>query len=63
MRRIYNDGKGADTLAKHMSDDAFAELKEALEDALAYESGKRQGVNVTKIRVLCPSEPVSDREI
>jgi hypothetical protein len=32
-----------------MSDEAFADLKQALEDALAFELGKRQSLRVTRI--------------
>ena len=32
-----------------MSDEAFADLKQALEDALAFERGERRGLKVTGI--------------
>ena len=32
-----------------MSDEAFADLKEAMEEALAFESGKRLDLKVTRI--------------
>jgi hypothetical protein len=37
--------KGTD----YMSDEAFADLKQALEDALAFELGKGQSLRVTRI--------------
>ncbi len=33
-----------------MSDDAFADLKEALEGALAFERGERRDLNVTRVQ-------------
>ena len=39
----------------YMSDEAFADLKQALEDALAFELGKRQSLRVTRIE--SPSLP------
>jgi hypothetical protein len=38
-----------------MSDAAFADLKEALEDALAFERGDRRDLSVTRIQV--PTHP------
>lgn len=35
----------------YMRDEAFADLKEALQDALTFERGKRRQVRVTRIRV------------
>jgi len=37
-----------------MSDEAFAELKEAMEDALAFERGKRSDLKVTHIQAPRP---------
>ena len=34
----------------YMSNEAFAELREAMEDALAFERGKRRGLKVTRIK-------------
>jgi hypothetical protein len=33
-----------------MSNEAFADLKEAMEDALAFERGKRRDLKVTRIQ-------------
>jgi hypothetical protein len=38
----------------YMSDGAFAELKQAMEDALAFERGKRRDLRVTRIQVPRP---------
>jgi hypothetical protein len=38
----------------YMSDDAFAELKDAMEDALAFEHGKRRNLKVTRIQAPRP---------
>ena len=34
----------------YMSDEAFADLKEAMEDALAFERGRRRDLKVTRIQ-------------
>lgn len=34
----------------YMSDEAFAELKEAMEDALAFDRGRQRDLQVTRIR-------------
>ena len=39
-----------------MSDEAFADLKEAMEDALAFERGERRDLKVTRIQG-CPRPP------
>lgn len=36
--------------SNYMSDEAFADLKEAFEDALAYERGERRDLIVTRIQ-------------
>jgi hypothetical protein len=36
--------------AKHMSDETFANLKESLEEALAFERGEERKLHVTRIR-------------
>jgi hypothetical protein len=36
---------------KYMSDKSFADLKEALKDALAFKRGERRGLTVTRIKV------------
>jgi hypothetical protein len=38
----------------HMSDDAFADLEEALEEALAFDRCERRDLNVTRIRAASP---------
>jgi hypothetical protein len=37
-----------------MSDDAFADIKEAVEDALAFERGERRNLHVTRIQAPRP---------
>lgn len=39
-----------------MSDGAFADLKEALEEALAFERAERRDLHVTRIRAPRPSK-------
>lgn len=46
-----------------MSDEAFADLKEAMEDALAFERGKRRNLKVTRIQAPHPPKAMSPRDI
>ena len=41
----------------YMSDETFADLKGALEDALAYERGERTDLRVTRVAVPRPPKP------
>lgn len=41
--------------ANHMSDEAFGDLKEALEGALAFERGERRDLKVTRLQA--PRQP------
>jgi hypothetical protein len=45
----------------YMSDDAFVDLEEAMEDALAFERGKRRDLNVTRIQAPRPQSNVPSR--
>ena len=47
----------------YMSDEAFADLKEALEDALAFERSKRRDLKVTRIQAPRPPNAMSPRDI
>jgi putative transcriptional regulator len=47
----------------YMSDEGFAGLKEALEDALAFERGERRDLNVTRIQAPRPPKAMSPKEI
>ena len=47
----------------YMSDDAFAELKKAMEDALAFEHGKRRDLKIKRIQAPRPPKAMSSREI
>lgn len=40
----------------NMGDEAFADIKQALEDALAFEGGERRELRVTRIEVSRPSK-------
>ena len=46
-----------------MSDEAFANLKEAMEDALAFERGKHRDLKVTRIRAPRRPKAMSPRDI
>jgi len=47
----------------YMSDEAFADLKEALGDALAFERGKRRNLKVTRIQAPRPPKAMSPKDI
>lgn len=47
----------------YLSDDAFADLKEAMEDALAFERGKRRDLKVTRVQAPRPPKAMSPRDI
>jgi len=50
MKATKSTRKGQRKKTEYMSDEAFADLREALEGALAFERGKRR-LHVTRIRV------------
>jgi hypothetical protein len=45
-----------------MSDEAFADLKEALEEALAFERGEQRDLHVTRIRAPPPPKVTSPKD-
>jgi hypothetical protein len=47
----------------YMSDEAFAELREAMEHALVFESGKRRELKVTRIQAQRAAKAMSPRDI
>ena len=47
----------------YMSDEAFADLKQAMEDALAFERGKGRDLKITRIQAPSPPKAMSSREI
>ena len=49
--------------ANYMSDEAFADLKEAMEDALAFEHGQRRDLKVTRIQPPRPPKAMSSKDI
>ena len=49
--------------SNYMSDEAFAELKGAFEDALAYERDGRKSLHTTRVAVPRPPKPMSSSEI
>jgi putative transcriptional regulator len=46
-----------------MSDEAFANLKESMEDAVAFERGKRRELKITRIQAPRPPKAMSPRDI
>ena len=49
--------------ANYMSDEAFADLKEAMEDVLAFERGDQRNLKVTRIRAPRPPKAMSAQDI
>ena len=49
--------------ANRMSDEAFADLKAAMEDALAFELGERRDLRVTRIEGPRPEKTLSPQPI
>src|ERR1041385_1498204 len=49
--------------ANYMSDEAFADLKEAMEGALAFERGERRDLKVTRIQAPRPPKAMSPKDI
>lgn len=47
----------------YMRDDAFGDLREALECALAFERGERRDLVLSQIRVPRPSKAVSPKDV
>jgi len=47
----------------YMSDEAFADLKNAIEDALAFERGKGRDLKVTRIQAPRPPKAMSPKDI
>ena len=46
-----------------MTDEAFADLKSVLDDALAFERGKRRDLRVTRVQAPRPPKALSPRDI
>ena len=47
----------------YMDDEAFADLKDAMEDALAFERGKARDLKVSRIQAPRPPKAMSARDI
>ena len=47
----------------YMSDEAFADLKEAMEDALGFERGRHRDLKVTRIQPPRPPKAMSPKDI
>ncbi|HKO98680.1 MAG TPA: helix-turn-helix domain-containing protein [Pyrinomonadaceae bacterium] len=47
----------------YMSDEAFADLKEAMEGAVAFERGERRDLKVTRIQAPRPPKAMSPKDI
>jgi len=51
------------TKTNYMSDEAFADLKAAMEDALAFERGERRTLKITRIQAPRPPKAMSAQDI
>lgn len=49
-------GQGQEKRSKSLTDDAFVDIKQALEDALAFERRERSDLKVTRIRLHDPNQ-------
>lgn len=49
--------------SNYMTDEAFGELKAAMEDALAFERGERRDLKITRIQAPRPPKAMSARDI
>ena len=54
MKAATRSNKTRANKTNYMSDDAFAELKEAVKDALAFERGERRNLHITRIQAPGP---------
>lgn len=54
MKAATRSNKTRTNKTNYMSDDAFADIKEAIEDALAFERGERRNLHVTRIQTPGP---------
>lgn len=55
--------KAQTTKTNYMSDEAFGDLKEAMDDALAFERGNRRNLKVMRIQAPRPPKAMSPRDI
>ena len=62
MTAAKGTGKVRTTKTNYMSDDAFADLKEAIQDTAAFERGERRDLKVTRIRARCPTNAMTSKD-
>jgi len=55
--------KGQTNKRSYMSDEAFADLKEAMEGALGFERGERSNLKVTRLQAPRPPKAMSPKDI
>ena len=63
MKAAKNARKVQTNKANCMSDEAFADLKKAMQDALAFERGERRNLRITRIRAPRPPKSMSAQDI
>ena len=61
--RAARNRKGQTNKTNYMSDEAFGDLKEALEGALAFERGERRDLKVTRLQAPRPPKAMSPKDI
>ena len=55
--------KAQTTKTNYMSDEAFADLKEAMEGAITFERGERRNLKVTRIQAPRPPKAMSPKDV
>jgi hypothetical protein len=56
IMKAKDSSKGHRYKKTYISDEAFADLKQALEDVLAFERGEHRGLKITRIKSSRPSK-------
>ena len=63
MKAAKKARKAQTNKSNYMSDEAFADLKKAMQDALAFERGERRNLKITRIRAPRPPKSMSAHDI
>jgi putative transcriptional regulator len=61
--KVAKTRKAQTNKSNYMSDEAFADLKEAMEGALAFERGRRRNAKVSRIQVPRPPKAMTPKDI
>ena len=63
MKATKSTRKARSKKTEYLSDEAFADFKEAMEGALAFERGERRNLKVTRIQAPRPPKAMSPKEV